>query len=329
MIPIKISNDVNRFTIDWTLNTLCTYHCSYCPPSLHMGNNFFKSKKEDPEIIDRFLNNLAQQVKGRNVHMFINGGEPTISPVFEQIIDFVDSQGWCAYVSTNGSRSLDWWREYASKVYKVTVSYHPETVVDEEIFEKIEYIKTQTNVGVFVLMYPPMWDKCVNAYKRFEQIGITRGISRVFKRDSNQFSESYTYTDSQLAWMEQNNRVIFNNEFGRAPPNNNYYGDTWIDYNNNGVLTRGSLDEVELTNSRKNKFTGWSCSMGQDHISIDGQGNILQATCTTSSCLGTLENFTGLNIEPTICRSDYCMCTLDVQIPKINISHEELSDRSL
>lgn len=316
MTPIRIYNDANRFTIDWTLNTLCTYHCSYCPPSLHMGNNFFKSKKEDPEIIDRFLNNLAAEIKGRNVHMFINGGEPTISPVFEQIINFVDSQGWCAYVSTNGSRSLDWWQEYARKVYKITVSYHPETVVDEELFEKLEYMKTQTNVGVFVLMYPPLWDKCIAAYRRLEDMGITRGISRVFKRDSGQFSESYTYSDSQLAWMEENSRVIFNNDQSKPPPNDNYYGNTKIDYKNNEDIITENLDEVEFTNSRKNTFKGWTCYMGKEHIAIDGQGTVLQSTCSTAISLGTLENFTGLSPSFTVCRSDYCMCTLDVQIPK-------------
>ena len=316
MTPIRIYNEDNRFTIDWTLNSLCTYHCSYCPPSLHMGNNFFKSKKEDPAIIDNFLNNLAAKIQGKNVHMFINGGEPTISPVFEQIIDFADSQGWCAYVNTNGSRSLDWWREYAKKVYKVTISYHPETVVDEEIFEKIDYIKTQTNVGVFVLMYPPLWDKCVNAYKRLEEMGITRSISRVFKRESYQVSESYTYTDEQLAWLDENSRVIFNHDNARLPKNNNFYGHTLIEYQNNNDIVKEQLDEVEFTNSRKNMFKGWHCNMGQEHIAIDSYGNVLQATCTTSKVIGTLENFHELSQTGTVCQNDYCMCTLDVQITK-------------
>ena len=85
MKTIKIYNETNRFIIDWTLNTLCTYHCSYCPPRLHTGTNVFKSKQEDPVIIKEFLTKIQKEVIGRSVHVFVNGGEPTISPSLETI----------------------------------------------------------------------------------------------------------------------------------------------------------------------------------------------------------------------------------------------------
>jgi MoaA/NifB/PqqE/SkfB family radical SAM enzyme len=75
MLPIKIFNDTDRFVIDWTLNSLCTYHCSYCHPSLHRGVNVLKSKNEDPEIMKSFLIKLSEQLDGRNVHIFLNGGD--------------------------------------------------------------------------------------------------------------------------------------------------------------------------------------------------------------------------------------------------------------
>lgn len=316
MIPIRIYNDVNRFTIDWTLNSKCTYHCSYCPPMLHMGNNYIKSKEQDPTIVRNFINRLDKQIQGRSVHMFINGGEPTISPVFEQLIDHVHELGWCAYVNTNGSRSLDWWQQYAHKIFKITISYHPETVVDEELIEKINYIRTKTNVGVFVLMYPPLWDKSVAAYQKFKDMGITLGISRVFKRDQMQVAESYSYSEQQLAWLDSNSRVYFDHDNSFQPVNGNYYGNTYVDYLDNNNTVTENLDEVEFTNLRKNKFLEWHCHMGKDHIFINPLGEIDQATCSSSRQIGTIENFESLTKEPTVCSSTYCMCTLDVQIPK-------------
>lgn len=156
MNAVKIFNDVNRFVIDWSINSLCTYHCSYCPDDLHRGVNYIKNKTEDHIVVKNFLEKLSEQLKDKSVHIFLNGGEPTIHSCLELIVDFCNSNGWCLYVNTNGSRSLDWWKEYAHKIYKVTISYHPESA-DEEIFDKIEFIKTQTNLGVFVLMYPPLW----------------------------------------------------------------------------------------------------------------------------------------------------------------------------
>jgi organic radical activating enzyme len=284
---------------------------------LHKGTNFILDKTRDPEIIDKFLNTLASQLNGRSVHVFLNGGEPTISPVFEQIIDFIYEKKWCAYVNTNGSRSLDWWEKYAHKIYKVTVSYHPETVIDEEIFEKVKYISTQTNVGVFTLMYPPLWDKAVNAYNYFKDMGVTIAPSRVFKRNESTFDASYEYSQEQLDWLTNNSKTIFRDENSFAPPDNNWYGFTYIQDNTGNVE---ALDEVEFTNNRKNKFKGWHCNMGIDHIMINGQGLVSGAACEKAVRLGNLENFSKLATTSSICRHDYCMCTLDVQISKHKIN---------
>jgi MoaA/NifB/PqqE/SkfB family radical SAM enzyme len=311
MIPIKIFNDTNRFVVDWTLNTLCTYHCSYCPDMLHRGVNVFKSKQEDPIIIHNFLTNLADKLKGRSVHIFLNGGEPTISPSLETIIDFCNEKKWCLYVNTNGSRSLDWWKDYAKKIYKVTISYHPESV-DDSIFEKVEYIGTQTNVGVFTLMYPPFWDKSVTAFERFKSVpDITLEPSRVFKRDELAHDKSYEYSAEQLAWLEVNSGLgIRGTSF--APDEHNYYGQTFIEYSNGEIE---KFDEVECVNNLKNIFTGWTCTMGSNHIYIDPFGTIKHSACNQARSLGNFENFDFA--EPQICQVKYCTCTNDVLIPKI------------
>jgi len=313
---MRIYNDTNRFTIDWTLNTLCTYKCSYCHPGLYNGTNFLKSKVEDPAIVKNFLETIKRYVQGRSVHIYINGGEPTISPSLETIIDFCAENNWCAYVNTNGSRSLEWWQEYAKKIYKVTISYHPEAVVDEEIFEKVEYIGTQTNVGVFTLMFPPYWEKSVNAYNKFKSMpNVTIAPSRVFRRDEGFGSadKSYDYTQEQLDWLNDNSTVRFS-PTGFPPPQNNYYGNSFIE--ENGVVTK--FDEVEYTNNRKNTFLGWQCNLGVDHILIRADGDIMQSACRQATRIGTILDFKELSPAPTTCHTEWCMCTADVLIPKRN-----------
>lgn len=313
MKPIKIYNDSNRLTIDWTLNTLCTYHCSYCPPTLHRGTNIFKDKDSDKEILINFLNKLKAQAGDRGVHIFINGGEPTISPVFETLIDFINDAGWYAYVNTNGSRSIDWWEQYAHKIFKVTVSYHPESVLDEEIFDKVAYIGTQTNVGVFTLMYPPLWDKSLNAYYKFSEMpNVTLGASRVFKRDSLQADSSYDYNQEQLDWLEQHSNVTFKNG-SKNFAEGKQYGSTFVVYDND---TTAQVDEVDFVNNRKNNFIGWQCRMGADHLFINTDWLIREATCSNARSLGTVENFVGLNTTSTTCKDQWCMCTADVLITK-------------
>jgi len=313
MKPIKIYNDSNRFTVDWTINTLCTYKCSYCHPSLHSGKNVFKDKETDKKTVLQFLTRLRDQIKGRPVHMWIGGGEPTISPVFETIIDFLDENGWHMHLNTNCTRSMDWWEEYAKKIYKVTVSYHPEGT-DTLIFDKVEYISSQTNIGVFTLMYPPLWDNAVSAYYRFKNMErVTIAPSRVFRREIIGNNDiSYDYTEEQLQWLQDHSEVIFRD--GVKPENpNNRYGTTFVEYNDGTVKP---LDEVEFTNSRKNKFAGWDCTMGVNHLFINKDWDIAESACTTAKFFSNVATFTELPKKNVICASEYCMCTADVMIPK-------------
>jgi hypothetical protein len=212
-------------------------------------------------------------------------------------------------------QSIDWWKEYAKKIYKVTISYHPETV-DDSIFEKVEYIGTQTNVGVFTLMYPPYWDKSQSAFERFKTFNdITLEPSRVFKRESHESDASYEYSEEQLKWLEDHSGLGIRGT-GFPPPENNYYGQNFIEFDNGQVE---HLDEVEYVNNLKNTFLGWECTMGINHILIDAYGNIRKSACNQANTnIGNIVDFQGLpTFSPEICKVKYCTCTNDVLIPKI------------
>jgi organic radical activating enzyme len=318
MKPIRIFNEHNRFVVDWTLHNLCTYKCSYCPPFLNRGENVIYEKEQDPIIVRNFLENLKKYLGKRSVHIFLNGGEPTISNCFETIVDFCDEVGWCAYVSTNASRSLDWWKRYAPKIFKISVSYHPE-FADEEIFNKIKEIGKLTNVGVFTLMYPPYWSKSVDAFNRFKEFpNITLEPSRVFRREhADMFDISYDYSREQLEWLEKHSGLgIRAKEMVIHASQDNLFGETRVEFDT-GESER--LDEVEWTNLRKNKFKGWLCNMGIDHIAIRGNGEILHSACKQAKVFTTIKDFSGLETNPTLCETSYCMCTADVMIPKLKV----------
>lgn len=317
-IPFKIYNDNDRFTIDWTLNTLCTYKCSYCPPSLNSGKNIIFSRDRDLEIAKTFLERLENQIKNKSVHLFLNGGEPTISHLLEPILDFCDTVGWTVYINTNLSRSLDWWKVYGKKTYKITVSYHPE-FSDEEIFDKIKFLSTITNIGVFVLMFPPFWEKSVKAFEKFKTFdNIHLEPSRVFKRNMHISDESYDYSNDQLEWLSQNSGMkIIPSKIIKLAHERSYWGQTYIGYDDGSSKL---LDEVQCVNERKNSFENWNCKIGINHIFIQGDGEIYTGTCSSSRKISNLQNFVSLPAEDTICRTKWCMCTAEVMVEKENKS---------
>lgn len=316
VIPFKIYNDNNRFTIDWTLNTLCTYKCSYCPPSLNSGKNIIFSKDLDLEVAQRFLETLETQIKDRSVHLFLNGGEPTISHLFEPILDFCENAGWTVYVNTNLSRSLDWWKIYGRKIYKITVSYHPE-FSDEEIFNKIQLLSAKTNMGVFVLMFPPLWEKSVAAFEKFKTFdNIHLEPSRVFKRNLHISDESYIYSEYQLEWLHQNSGMkIIPSKTIKLAPERSYWGQTYVQYSDESIQM---LDEVQYVNERKNSFEKWNCKIGVDHIFIQGNGNIYSGTCSSSQKISNLQTFISLPSSDIVCKTKWCMCTAEVMVEKEN-----------
>lgn len=315
MKPVKIYNDVNRFVIDWTLNTLCTYKCSYCPPTLNSGKNLIYDKDNDSAIVKNFLTKLHNEIKGQSVHVFLNGGEPTISHSFETIIDFCNDVGWCSYVNTNCSRTIDWWKRWAPKIFKVTVSYHPE-FADDEIFGKVKIIGELTNVGVFTLMYPPFWTKAKQAFEKFKTYSnIALEPSRVFKRNASDASVSYEYSEEQVKWLNENSGLNIRGST-KPPPKNNYYGKTYIEYDNGEAHY---LDEVLFVNTRRNSFKGWQCFMGTENIWISGNGDIKDSACPQAKVFSTIKDFNGLKTTPVICKMDWCMCTSDVLLSKVNI----------
>jgi organic radical activating enzyme len=312
MKPIEIYDKNNVLVINWTLNSICTYHCSYCPDSLHRGTNTIIDKLEDQKILENFLIKLKDEVKDRPVHIFLNGGEPTISPHFEFLCDKFNEYKWYCHVNTNGTRSMSWWTEHAPKLYKVTLSYHPEWD-NTDIFEKMDAVGKITNTGVFVLMWPPLWDKCVEAYNKFKAMDSMAhvGFTRVFKKDQHEQDTSYDYSAEQLLWFEKeeplNKPFPFSIEQGRG------FGHSYIKYDTG---EEQKLDDQYLLNNRLNRFYNWACNIGNDCLYISFFGRITGASCGQGQYLGTIEDFKGLAKMPVRCKQVWCSCALETNITK-------------
>lgn len=316
MKPVRIYDKNNVLVINWTLNSICTYHCSYCPDFLHRGTNTIIDKSKDREILESFLKKLKDEVKERAVHIFLNGGEPTINPHFEFLCDTFKKYGWFCHVNTNGTRSLSWWLEHAPKLYKITLSYHPEWG-NKDIYEKMDAVGKITNTGVFVLMWPPLWDRCVEAYNKFKNMDSMAhvGFTRVFKKDQLEQDTSYDYNEQQLEWFKEERTV--NKPFPFGLPDGKAFGESYVRYDN-GVEKK--LDDQYLLNNRLNQFYNWNCNIGIDCLYISFTGKITGASCRQGQDLGTLDQFLGLADEPVRCKQLWCSCALETNITKIKLS---------
>ena len=87
----------NKVKVEWNLGKRCNYDCTYCPSVIH--DNF--SLHTDIEILKGAVDRLPH-----NARISFTGGEPTVHPKFEELIDYcvnVKKIQWIN-VTTNGTR---------------------------------------------------------------------------------------------------------------------------------------------------------------------------------------------------------------------------------
>ena len=119
---LKIIHDLNRIkkmrrgkivppkTVRIDLNTICNHNCSFCLyQSFHeglKGIGLNEMMPRDAQIDDKRLIELIYEFSecGVNSVVFLGGGEPTIHPNLEKIIEATNSSGLEYGVITNGSR---------------------------------------------------------------------------------------------------------------------------------------------------------------------------------------------------------------------------------
>lgn len=123
----------------WRMTDVCNYYCSYC---LHFTHEKAQEPEEDKERCWRAIPHVRRiceemsENTGKKVKIQLIGGEVT---VFSWLPDFlkeltVDAP-WlkCVNITSNFSRSNDWWRELIKSSHvpiTATMSYHPEGYKD-------------------------------------------------------------------------------------------------------------------------------------------------------------------------------------------------------
>jgi len=105
----------------------CNAHCDFCFwNKTKINENYFPSLNET-------MNNLPSQF----YQLSITGGEPTISPYFEQIIEMIDTDKFKHTVlTTNGAKLLEHVKTISGKIKHVNISrHHWDDKINESIFK--------------------------------------------------------------------------------------------------------------------------------------------------------------------------------------------------
>ena len=312
---IEIKRNYDVLYVYWTLTDFCNFRCNYCPAALHAGDfksgrkPGFPSNDEIRTFIDRLINIHA---KDKVLLVSIGGGEPTLHPMYEEIVNTLHPHGTIETI-TNGSRDFKWWQGLHHLPDKLTISLHPEFSKIDKINELGEFLlDNNVQLAYNMMCDPGNWNRIQEMYNQMSS-RLRPYVSGKIITDHDDGPNSGTPWDYTLEQMEYIKSIYATGEqpLQRAPYKNMNISP--VIYYEDGSSAR-MVNPFEVVNNWQHSFTGWECSAGRNVISIDFDGYAYAGNCGAQQ-LGRIDTFDLLS-NPVICPNKWCKAAADIQTNK-------------
>jgi len=175
-------NQAKVVKIEWNMGKRCNFNCSYCDEWTHDNSSPHMSF----EVAKRTIDKIIDKLPGRKFKMNLTGGEPTVNPEFERILDYMYENGVHVGVTTNGSRTFEFYKRNLHKLDSIIFSYHMEyhkrKVLPESIVDLYKYSQTldkHVHLHVHMMMLPTTFDEADSAIKYFKENQVPVVMRRI------------------------------------------------------------------------------------------------------------------------------------------------------
>jgi len=318
LTKIENNSPSNRLRIEYMLGNFCNYKCNYCFP----GSNEGTVPWPNIDIVKENLSHLLDQYRKINktqIQLYLIGGEPTVWKDLPEFCNFFKTKySTLINISTNGSRSLKWWKENSKYFDQIEISVHHEYAKLDHLI-KVSDIIYESNVFVNcnVLFDYGHFDKCK---KIVEELSNSQYQWPINAKTVNINGQTF-YNDTEIQYLE--------NSLKRIPDIDWYYKVSKTDRTKlNLFFDDGSKKELYGDNwiilNNMNQFFGWKCNIGVDFIKVFQDGTI------KSNCNQILYNLDydfnlydkdfkekfNPRISPLICQQKLCECGSETAINK-------------
>lgn len=331
MKPVSIiNNDLDdRLHIGFIVGTTCNYKCHYCFESCNDGKYRWPT---DLNLITKNLQHLIEIYKIKfnknSIRLHITGGEPTLWPELGEFAKYFKKIVGCKItISTNGTRTLRFWEQYAEFFDDIAISIHNERCDVNHLIEIMDYIylhHPDVLINGTVLMDPLNWSRSEEIASKLTAhltpwLLKTRPVLTQGKMD--------LFDETQINYMAD--------KIKKMPPKERIdrYKELEIiqkdEPNVIAILEDGTSVKYNTFNFLENNwhhFKGWKCNLGIDRIGIERNGDV-QGICGARNLFGLnqpiniydskfTEKFTTNIIQPTICPQQSCLCATDIRMTK-------------
>ena len=287
----------NWFLVSWTLSNKCNYRCDYCPSFLHDGSSGWPNKDDVINFVKTF------DLPGKEVCYRITGGEPTYWKHFTEFAKTVKQQGHSFSFLTNGSQSVDYYKEISQWSDGIIISYHPKYADIQHIADVANAIDCP--VALNLMMVPEHFAEQESVAERL--YALTDALAIWPKVIVDKTSVDHV-TNKVSSYTQEQQDIISNWPYFRKLDDAKLHrGEIMLD---DELVTANDLIVKELNN-----HLGWTCWAGLHMIKIDMYGDIYRAECEQGGKLGTISNYT-MPTAPITCGKTTCACLSDIYLRK-------------
>tara|TARA_A100000171_G_scaffold53055_2_gene75932 strand:- start:1020 stop:1952 length:933 start_codon:yes stop_codon:yes gene_type:complete len=276
----------NIITFSWYVTNFCNYRCTYCNETTRLTKKIDDKEQNSYKVINLYL----KHKKMKNFSVELIGGEPTLNPNLDKIIDLLDKNEKCIYVEliTNLSKKSEYYLNlFKDKKNKFCLkpSFHPQ-YYNENYFNKILELKNKIYIKPTIIFSDNT--KYFNLTCNFIDKLIDNGIH---------FDIQEIYNVNNFYKTKYNKKTIEKIKFYKNLPSEKKDEFTLSKISTSEVPYRfengkKKVKYADILDSNLNKFYGYNCI--PRYFRIEPIGHIF------NSCTGEKLKFDLSNLENKI-----------------------------
>lgn len=297
--------------VNWRFHTICNFTCSYCPSFLNDGAH----QGIDLELVLRASDRIISQSSKKNFFFEFTGGEITYYRKFTELMTELKKRNVHTGIISNGSRTLEWWKEHSLLLNHICLSFHPEQCDKDHFYKVVVLLNKTMKVHVNIMMLPDRFDELYDFASALASSveGISLSMQPLIVEMK---SELFPYTTAQQQVLNEQSLPWEEHIVHFSPKNKKttvYRGP---------MLKRSAGEKDQITDSteliarQENNWRGWNCWAGLENIAIDETGKMFRGWCRQSGAFGNITEDFQLPDQPVFCLSDHCSCGLDIMCTK-------------